>query len=71
MYGNLAISLNDNENHRTSVEYEDSLILKLFAFQSINSYAALVYIAFIKVWNFPTNYMLTLSNYFLHSIYME
>ena len=42
LYGDLAIKLNDNENHRTSVEYEDALILKLFVFQCINSYAALV-----------------------------
>ena len=48
MYQSLALRLNDNENHRTDTEYEDALILKLFAFQFVNSYAALFYIAFIK-----------------------
>jgi anoctamin-10 len=47
-YKSLALYLNKNENHRTDTEYEDSLILKLFAFQFVNSYAALFYIAFIK-----------------------
>lgn len=47
-YKSLALYLNKNENHRTDTEYEDALILKLFAFQFVNSYAALFYIAFIK-----------------------
>lgn len=36
------------ENHRTDTEYEDNLIAKTFMFQFVNSYASLVYIAFIK-----------------------
>ena len=40
--------LNNQENCRTEVIYEDSMIIKLFAFNVINSYAALFYIAFIK-----------------------
>lgn len=48
VYGGLALKLNDYENHRTDTEYEDSLIAKTFVFQFVNSYASLIYIAFIK-----------------------
>ncbi|CAM9434451.1 unnamed protein product [Discosporangium mesarthrocarpum] len=48
VYGNIAIWLNDLENHRTDTAYEDNLIAKTFMFQFVNSYASLVYIAFIK-----------------------
>lgn len=34
--------------NRTDTEYEDSLIVKLFAFNFVNSYASLLFIAFIK-----------------------
>ncbi|CAM9598929.1 unnamed protein product, partial [Ectocarpus sp. 8 AP-2014] len=47
-YGTVAIKLTDLENHRTDTEYEDNLIAKTFMFQFVNSYASLVYIAFIK-----------------------
>ena len=40
--------LNDYENHRTESEYEDALVVKTFLFQFVNSYAPLIYIAFIK-----------------------
>jgi hypothetical protein len=48
LYAFLAGKLNDWENHRTRTDYEDALIVKTFAFQFINSYIALFYIAFIK-----------------------
>ena len=48
LYGLTSKWLNDQENCRTDVIYEDSMIIKLFAFNVINSYAALFYIAFIK-----------------------
>lgn len=48
IYGSVAIQLTDYENHRTNTEYEDSLIAKTFAFQFVNSFAALFYIAFVK-----------------------
>lgn len=48
VYGYIATSLNNNENHRTDTEYEDNLIGKVFIFQYVNSYAALFYVAFIK-----------------------
>ena len=44
----LAEWLNIRENHRTVTQYEDAYILKLFAFHFVNSYSALIYIAFIK-----------------------
>lgn len=42
----LARVLTDWENHRTNTEYEDATIIKLFAFQFVNSYASFFYIAF-------------------------
>ncbi|XP_065667826.1 anoctamin-3 isoform X3 [Hydra vulgaris] len=48
LYKSIAYKLTDWENHQTSSEYEDSLILKLFGFQFINSYASLYYIAFFR-----------------------
>ena len=48
VYVKYAQNLNSYENHRTQVEFEDALILKLFAFHFVNSYSALIYIAFIK-----------------------
>ena len=40
--------INFIENHRTQTEYDDALILKLFAFQFVNSYTSLFYIAFFR-----------------------
>lgn len=48
LYGGIAISLNDFENHRTDIQYEDALIAKTFIFQFVNSFAPLFYIAFVK-----------------------
>ena len=48
IYNRLAKYLTDLENHRTIIEYEDSLIVKSFAFQFVNSFNSLIYIAFIK-----------------------
>lgn len=47
-FGEAAIILNDQENHRTDTEYEDALIAKTFVFQFVNSFISLFYIAFIK-----------------------
>lgn len=47
-FGEIAIRLNNQENHRTDTEYEDALIAKTFAFQFVNSFASLFYIAFVK-----------------------
>ena len=48
LYGGIADWRTKAENHRTDTEFEDSLIMKLFLFQFINSYASLFYIAFVK-----------------------
>lgn len=48
VYQMVAIGLTKWENHRTDTEYEDSLVAKLFAFQFVNSYSSLFYIAFLK-----------------------
>jgi len=47
IYQEAAVLLTNNENHRTDTLYEDHLILKLFAFQFINSYASFFFLAFI------------------------
>ncbi|KAK3099349.1 hypothetical protein FSP39_003125 [Pinctada imbricata] len=36
------------ENHRTQSQYDDALVIKLFAFQFVNSYASCFYIAFFR-----------------------
>jgi len=48
IYSQTAVTLNNWENHRTETMYEDALIAKIFLFQLINSYAALVSTAFVK-----------------------
>lgn len=48
VYGVVAVLLTDFENHRKNTEYEDSLVVKTFLFQFINSYVSLFYIAFVK-----------------------
>ncbi len=48
LFNRLARYLCKRENHRTDTEFRDSLILKLFAFNFVNSYLPLFYIAFMK-----------------------
>mmetsp|Transcript_9856 Transcript_9856/g.17332 ORF Transcript_9856/g.17332 Transcript_9856/m.17332 type:complete len:968 (-) Transcript_9856:264-3167(-) len=48
IYKKVARVLNDWENHRTDIQYEDHLIAKTFMFSFVNSYATLTYYAFIK-----------------------
>ncbi|XP_022325687.2 anoctamin-7-like isoform X2 [Crassostrea virginica] len=47
-YDFLAVQLTDWENHRTQTKYDDSLIIKLFAFQFVNNYSSCFYIAFFR-----------------------
>lgn len=47
-FGDIALRLNNRENHRTDTEFEDALIAKTFCFQFVNSFASLFYIAFVK-----------------------
>jgi hypothetical protein len=53
LYFYAAVMLNDYENHRTDTQYEDALISKTFAFQFVNSFASLFYIAFVKDYIIP------------------
>ena len=48
VYGDMALKLNHYENHRTDTEFEDALIAKTFAFQFVNSFTSMFYIAFMK-----------------------
>jgi hypothetical protein len=48
IYNKVSILLNEFENHRTEVEYENSLIIKTVIFQFVNNYAGLFYVAFMK-----------------------
>lgn len=47
LYSKFAVWRTEAENHRTETEFEDSLIIKTFAFQFINSYSSFFYLAFI------------------------
>mmetsp|Transcript_24062 Transcript_24062/g.80868 ORF Transcript_24062/g.80868 Transcript_24062/m.80868 type:complete len:748 (-) Transcript_24062:672-2915(-) len=44
----VAVRLNEWETHRTDTQFEDALIFKTFAFQFVNSYVSLFYIAFVQ-----------------------
>ncbi len=62
IYQVIALKLTDRENHRTDTLYEDSMIVKLFIFQFINSYASFFFLAFIagnlpRSNNAPTNWL--------------
>jgi anoctamin-10/anoctamin-7 len=48
IYRVVARKLTDWENHETDSLYNDSLAIKLFLFQFVNSYNSLFYIAFLK-----------------------
>ncbi|KAF1788966.1 Anoctamin [Phytophthora cactorum] len=48
IYNYVSIMLVDQENHRTDMEYENSLIVKTVIFQFVNNYAGLFYVAFLK-----------------------
>lgn len=47
-YDILAFYLTKNECHRTQIEFDDSLTLKIYMFQFVNFYSSLFYIAFLK-----------------------
>jgi anoctamin-5 len=48
-FDSVAKWLTEQENCKTDTMYENSLVVKLFAFNAVNAYAAVFYIAFIKV----------------------
>ncbi|GMR42221.1 hypothetical protein PMAYCL1PPCAC_12416 [Pristionchus mayeri] len=48
IYSGIVYRLTEWENHRTQTEYQNALIIKLFAFQFVNNYTSLFYIAFVR-----------------------
>ncbi|CAI5445945.1 unnamed protein product [Caenorhabditis angaria] len=48
VYSNLVEKLNRWENHRTETDHNNSLIVKIFAFQLVNTYTSLFYVAFFR-----------------------
>ncbi|KAL1525420.1 hypothetical protein AB1Y20_020279 [Prymnesium parvum] len=48
IYSALAVFLTEWENHRTQHGFEESLIVKTFAFRFVNSFASLFYVAFAR-----------------------
>lgn len=48
IFNKVAVKLNNLENHRTQSDYENSLIIKSYVFQFVNSFFSLFYIAFFK-----------------------
>lgn len=48
IYSKVVKILTNMENHKTQNHYEDSLVVKTFIFQFVNSFNSLVYIAFVR-----------------------
>ncbi|KAL3878156.1 hypothetical protein ACJMK2_030526, partial [Sinanodonta woodiana] len=48
LYDKMALKLTEWENFRTQTQFNDALIMKLFAFQFANSYASCFYVAFFR-----------------------
>lgn len=48
VYDRLAIKMTDLEDHRTQLDYDNSLTLKLYLLQFVNYYSSVFYIAFIQ-----------------------
>jgi len=48
IYSRVVRILTNLENHKTQNKFEDSLIVKTFIFQFVNSFNSLIYIAFIR-----------------------
>ena len=48
IFGIFADMLNDWENHRTQIQYDDNKIVKTFMFEFVNNYFLLFYFAFLR-----------------------
>jgi len=48
IYSWVAMRMTEEENHKTQSQFDQSLIMKTFIFQFVNSYNLLIYIAFFK-----------------------
>ncbi|XP_078078838.1 anoctamin-7-like [Mustelus asterias] len=51
VYQQIAVKMTDWENYRTQTDYNDALLIKLFAFEFANNYSSLFYIAFLRTNN--------------------
>ncbi|EGD83651.1 hypothetical protein PTSG_04257 [Salpingoeca rosetta] len=48
VYNRLAVVLTDWENHERASDYEHALAIKVFAFQFVNNFCSMIYVAFFK-----------------------
>lgn len=48
VYEKIALITTKWECHRTRTQFKDNLIIKSFAFQFVNNYASLIYLAFFR-----------------------
>lgn len=48
IYANLALKLNNFENHKLFSSYENSLVLKIFFFNFVNTFFSLIFVAFFN-----------------------
>jgi hypothetical protein len=63
IYFLLFLCFKEWENPRTQTEFNDSLVLKIFAFQFVNNYGSLYYIAFVRQVKFLEFHMFLIFNY--------
>eukprot|EP00163_Fabomonas_tropica_P023978 TRINITY_DN4151_c1_g1_i7.p1 TRINITY_DN4151_c1_g1~~TRINITY_DN4151_c1_g1_i7.p1 ORF type:complete len:860 (-),score=163.98 TRINITY_DN4151_c1_g1_i7:135-2714(-) len=71
VYGYFAVWITDWENHRTESRHENSLVLKTFAFQFVNSFTALFYLAFKPDPDLSQLALQLASNLFVKEIFMQ
>ena len=50
LYNPIAYYLNESENYQTQTNYDNNLVLKVFAFEIMNNYSSLALTAFFKGW---------------------
>ena len=48
IYANVALKLNNYENHKLFSSYENSLVLKIFFFNFVNTFFSLIFVAFFN-----------------------
>jgi hypothetical protein len=49
LFGTIAASLTEKENHRTGSSFENALVVKTCVFMVVNTFGCMIYIAFVKV----------------------
>lgn len=61
VYNKIAKALTKWENHKTITMYQDSLIVKLFAFEFVNNFGYLFYLAYIRGVNLISDFKLEIK----------